>query len=100
MERTKQVGDQGIAQWTEGHHSCGCRLRSDGKSIWCSGVKCFFFLKLKEEVSVKATQSWGECYCGCEQQIKPGAEFRIEDGDFYLKDHKKGAKKEALKRPR
>lgn len=29
------------------HHHCGCRFRTDGKFVWCSGVWCDYIISKK-----------------------------------------------------
>lgn len=31
-----------------------------------------------------ATKHWGQCACGCGQDITEGKEFIVDEGEFYL----------------
>ncbi len=37
---SKPTGDTVVGRWIDRHCDCGCRLRTDGRVVWCSGVKC------------------------------------------------------------
>lgn len=36
-------GDSAAARWVDEHCKCGCRLRTDLKIVWCSGVSCNYY---------------------------------------------------------
>lgn len=42
---TKVVGDNrpGIGRYIDEYCTCGCRLRTDLKIIWCSNPKCSYW---------------------------------------------------------
>ena len=46
-ERIGRKGVFGRSKWLEEHCKCGCRLRSDGSIVWCSGVECSYWRKAK-----------------------------------------------------
>jgi hypothetical protein len=33
-------GDAIYSWFLNSYHECGCRLRTDNKLVWCSGVEC------------------------------------------------------------
>jgi len=43
-KRQKRTGDPMLSRWLREYcpRGCGCRLRTDGKLIWCSYIHCNF----------------------------------------------------------
>ena len=40
--RVKPVGNLAYGRFTDELCRCGCKLRTDGNLIWCSGITCDF----------------------------------------------------------
>ncbi len=45
LDKGKRVGDVAVSRWIDKMcpKGCGCRLRSDTKRVWCSGVLCDYY---------------------------------------------------------
>lgn len=39
----KLKGNSGTFRWTDKHCECGCRIASDSRIKWCSGVNCTYW---------------------------------------------------------
>lgn len=48
-EEEKRKGDAATSRWLDATcPRCGCRLRTDLRVVWCSGVACEFYLGWEE----------------------------------------------------
>ena len=43
----KFIGNRSLMRFIKRMCSCGCRMVSDNTYVWCSGIKCTFFEKIK-----------------------------------------------------